>query len=148
MKLKKNQIEMIKRLEKGSIFYQKRFLSDSHIVKQKKSMYDSLIGFLRSYAYERQGAASGYRTLAVLAIDENIPRSAMQIERNMVKDAWMTFKRLSRKHFRGLKPNKLNNPMYWKDGTLALMNKKGISNLYSSVAVSYTHLTLPTILLV
>ena len=134
MNLKENQIEMIKRLEKGSIIYQKRFLSDPHIVKQKNSLFDSLIGFLRSYAFERRGAAPGYRTLAVLTLNEIVPMTAIQIERTMAKDAWMTFKRLSRKHFRGLKLNKFNNPMYRKEGILSLMYYKEISNLYTLVA--------------
>lgn len=134
MMLKKNQIEMIERLEKGFIIYQKRFLSDPYIVKQKNSLYDSIICFLRHSAYARQGAAPGYRTLAVLAIDEILPRSAMQIEKNMVKDAWTTYKRLGRKHFRGLELNKLNNPMYRKGGILSLMYNREISNLYTLVA--------------
>jgi hypothetical protein len=133
MMLKKNQIEMIKRLEKGSIIYQKRFFSDPYIVKQKNSLYDSTICFLRHSAHTRQGAAPGYRTLAVLSIDEIVPRSAMQIEKKMVKDAWTTYKHLSRKHFRGLKLNKLNNPMNRKGGILSLMYEKKISNLYTYV---------------
>jgi hypothetical protein len=134
LKLKKNQIKMIKRLEKGSIIYHRRFLSDPYIVKQKNSLYDSTICFLRHSAYARQGAAPGYSTLAVLAIDEILPRNAMQIEKTMVKDAWTTYKKLGRKHFPDLKLNENNNPMYWKDGILALMEKHGISNLYRYVA--------------
>ncbi len=124
---------MIENLERGAIVCRTGLLSNPLVGKQSNSLADSIICFVHNYAHERQGAAQGYRTLAALSVEREIPRSSRYIKPSDVRRVWEVYKELAGKYFPDLSLNPTNNPINEDKGVLSVLCEDKTPNLYGRV---------------
>ncbi|MBW1668547.1 MAG: hypothetical protein JRJ66_10925 [Deltaproteobacteria bacterium] len=78
----------------------------------------ALLNFLHNYAYERQGAAQSYRTLANLAINQTFKDEITRITKKDAEKAWSTYNDIAEKKYPEQGLNKTHNPMNSDKGVL------------------------------
>ncbi|HEC93021.1 MAG TPA: hypothetical protein ENI51_08545 [Candidatus Atribacteria bacterium] len=130
MNFNDQQINIAKLLNRISSIYQNYFLYEEIFKEQFENGYQALVCFLKSYAYERQGAPKAYSRIAIKCISNrfknvhnwNVPT------KDDSKNIWKEYKQIAKNDF-NIKVNEKQNPLNEDRGVISKMNLNNISNI-------------------
>jgi len=138
MYFNESQINNAKLLEKVSPIYQNYFLSREIFREQFENGYKALVCFLRSYAYERQGAAKAYSKISVKCVSNRYQKGDNWSvpTKDDTKDLWEDYKNIAKSDFNLLdkktgkvKLNETHNPMNEDKGVIDELASNSIFNI-------------------
>lgn len=129
MQFEAGQIEIAKRLTIGATIYQNWALGNAIFRNQFKDDYKALVCFIRTYAYQRRGAAAAYPIIAEMSLKKTFHEKITTVTAANAENAWEICKEIARENFNDLRLNKSHNPMNSDKGVLSRMANQRISNI-------------------
>jgi hypothetical protein len=125
-KYKQSQIDLANNTASYSTIFWNGWLEDP-----PETPKQALLHFLHNYAYERQGAAQSYRTLANLAINQKFKDEITSITKKDAEKAWKIYNDIAKDKYHEPKLNETHNPMKSDKGVLRRLSQEKAVNLYT-----------------
>jgi hypothetical protein len=95
---------------------------------------EALLGFLVTYAYERQGSARAFRVIAKKIIEDNFPNKLTSLSQSDADHIWTLYKNYAKEYYPNLKGlNAAHNPLNGMGGVISRLSKIDNVNLFEYI---------------
>ena len=104
---------------------------ENYHIEPPKDAFSSLLNFVTTYSYERQGSPRAYRTIARRVLNEIFKGNIKKITQKEVDSAWILYDKIAKEDYNGLGLNVTHNSLSSDKGVLKMLAEKGERNIYN-----------------